>query len=131
MATRMVRYIWKIPRPADPRVAQALMSASYQTAMATNPNTVEVLIRSNIHASTRTQGVYRADAPHITIAVKDTMQQASRTHEASHGYTASIASTVVVDVRPSGYSKPDDTKDTRGKEIWPAGLPYEDIAHNG
>jgi hypothetical protein len=38
-------HVWKFPKPADSRVAQELMSAAYQTAIATNPNACEVLIR--------------------------------------------------------------------------------------
>lgn len=52
-------------------------------------------------------------------------------HEASHGYTTSLQSAVVVNVEASGYVKLDNTKDLRGKEIWPAGLASEDVAHNG
>jgi len=87
--------------------------------------------RSSIHGSTLTQGFYRADAPHITIAAKDENQQREKTHEASHGYTMSLLSAVVVNVKASGYVKPDSAKDARGREIWPAGLPSEEVAHNG
>ena len=87
-----------------------------------------VIRRSNIHASTATQGFYRVDNPHITIATKDEKQSQEKTHEASHGYTTSLQSTVVVDVKASGYVKPDNTKDIKGKEIWPDGLVSEDVA---
>lgn len=45
MATTIIKYIWKIPKPLDPVLAHGLMSAAYKTAMETNPNTREVLIR--------------------------------------------------------------------------------------
>lgn len=90
-----------------------------------------MFFRSNIHTSTITQGFYRADAPHVAVAAKDESQRQERKHEASHGYTASLQSAVVVNVKASGYVKPDSTKDARGKEVWPAGLASEEVAHNG
>lgn len=37
--------MWKFPRPKDEVVAQQLMTAAYQTAIAADPNTTTVLIR--------------------------------------------------------------------------------------
>ncbi|KAL9623412.1 MAG: hypothetical protein Q9160_002305 [Pyrenula sp. 1 TL-2023] len=131
MATRIVRYVWKIPKPSDQETAQALMSAAYQTAVSADPNVREVLIRSRIHGSTKTQGQYRRDAPHITISTKDEAQRQQRTHQASHGYTQSLQSVVVTRVQPSSYVRPDSDKDKSGKTYWPLGLPSEDVAYNG
>lgn len=38
-------YIWKVERPADEKVARALMRAAYHTALQTDPKTTQVLIR--------------------------------------------------------------------------------------
>jgi hypothetical protein len=88
-------------------------------------------LRSGIHAYTNTQGKSRPDAPHIMIAVKDEKQRQEQRHEASHGYTNSMQSAAVTKVVPSGYSKADSTKDSKGKEVWPTGLTSEEVAHNG
>ncbi|KAL4783311.1 hypothetical protein BJX76DRAFT_358173 [Aspergillus varians] len=114
MAARTITYIWKIPRPANEGLARALLHAAYKTAVATDPNTTTALIRSRIHPTTRTGGVYRPDQPHITIAVKNALNLENGTHRASHGYTPHMRSCDVINVRPSEYEKPDSM---RG--VWP------------
>lgn len=40
-----VKYVWKMPRPLKERYAEDLMDAAYYTAMETDPDTKEILIR--------------------------------------------------------------------------------------
>ncbi|SMR64606.1 unnamed protein product [Zymoseptoria tritici ST99CH_3D1] len=61
MAARTIEYIWKITRPKDEAIARALMHAAYQTAVQTDPNTTQVLIRSYVDTSTKTRGMHRPD----------------------------------------------------------------------
>ncbi|SMR62115.1 unnamed protein product [Zymoseptoria tritici ST99CH_1E4] len=71
MAARTIEYIWKITRPKDEAIARALMHAAYQTAVQTDPNTTQVLIRSYVHTSTKTRGMHRPDDPLVTISLKN------------------------------------------------------------
>lgn len=45
MASRTITYVWKIPRPKNEGFARALMAAAYATAMQTDANVTQVLIR--------------------------------------------------------------------------------------
>ncbi|OAA37001.1 hypothetical protein NOR_07277 [Metarhizium rileyi] len=103
MASRQIEYIWKVARPRNEAIARALMYAAYQTAIQTDPNTTQVLIRSYIHASTRSRGTYRKDDPHVTIAIKNPDTVKGDKHQASHGYTAHPRSFNILRVSPSGY----------------------------
>lgn len=51
MASQAIEYIWKIQRPKDEDIAQALMAAAYKTAMETDPNTTQILIRYDLDLS--------------------------------------------------------------------------------
>lgn len=77
------------------------------------------------HPATKTRGWHRPDTPHITIAVKNPQTQQDGTHEASHGYTEAPRSAHVVEVRPSGFTKPDSFK-----SVWPQGLQQEEVQGN-
>lgn len=44
-STRLVSYVWKIPKPLDDVAARALMAAAYKTATAMDPNAKTILIR--------------------------------------------------------------------------------------
>lgn len=50
-------------------------------------------------------------------------------HEAAHGYTRSMHDATLLRTAPSGFVKADNTKDRRGKEIWPGGLQAEVVMH--
>ncbi|KAH8762146.1 hypothetical protein F5883DRAFT_605965 [Diaporthe sp. PMI_573] len=88
-------------------VARALMFAAYKTAIETDPNTTKVLIRSYIHPSTRTQGVYKKDQSHITVSVKNQQTDQAGQHQSSHGYTPGMHSFNVNRVSPSSVIKAD------------------------
>ncbi len=40
-----VKYVWKVARPLKEKDAEALMDAAYYTAMETDPDVKEILIR--------------------------------------------------------------------------------------
>ncbi|KAJ2993826.1 hypothetical protein NUW58_g1725 [Xylaria curta] len=125
MASRGIEYIWKVARPKNEAIAKALMYAAYQTAIQTDPNTSKVLIRSYVHPSTRTCGVYKKDNPHLTISVKTPKTELEGKHQSSHGYTPHINSFNVTKVVPNDYIKDDNVGNT-----WPAEMetrPHETI----
>lgn len=72
-----------------------------------------------------TGGWHRPDAPHITIGVKNPQTQQNGTHQASHGYTETLQSACVVNVKPSGSMKADSVK-----SVWPQGLQQEGVQGN-
>ncbi|KAL9104588.1 MAG: hypothetical protein Q9163_000453 [Psora crenata] len=125
MAPKAITYVWKITRPNDESKARDWMAAAYATAIQTDPNVTQVLIRSGIHPTTFTGGKHVPDAPHITIAVKNPKTQQNGTHETSHGYTESLQSARIVRVKPSGYVKSDSDNN-----VWPQGLPREVVQGN-
>lgn len=149
MATRAITYVWKIQRPPDDLRARVLMAAAYQTAKRVDPNVTTVLVRlvparnkghivtgltwlvrSPIHSSSRINGQWVKDDPHVTICAKNSTQEEMKTHEAAHGYTVSLDDPTLVRHKPSYFEKPDDTRDYRGNEIWPTGLPTEVVMHS-
>ncbi|KAL8944764.1 MAG: hypothetical protein Q9211_000480 [Gyalolechia sp. 1 TL-2023] len=117
MASRAVTYVWKIQRPLLEEKARELMAAAYQTATATDPQVTTVLIRSPIHAETWRNGQLVIDDPHLTVCAKNAAQEQRKTHETAHGYTRSMEDATLLRTNPSGYVKPDNTKDNRGKEV--------------
>ncbi|KAL8773762.1 MAG: hypothetical protein Q9209_001530 [Squamulea sp. 1 TL-2023] len=131
MASKTITYVWKIPRPIDDVAARALMAAAYQIATKTDPHVTTVLVRSPIRATTWKNGKWVRDDPHLTICSKNSSQEQQKIHEAAHNYTKSMQDTTLLRVTPSGFTKADNTKDRRGKEIWPNGLPSEIIMHRG
>lgn len=52
-----------------------------------------------------------------------------KTHQTSHGYVEGVNDPTLREYKPSGYVKPDNTKDSDGDEIWPEGLPSEEVVH--
>ncbi|KAJ5682885.1 hypothetical protein N7462_006050 [Penicillium macrosclerotiorum] len=101
-----IEYIWKIARPKNDTIAKAIMYTAYQTAIQTDPNPVQVLIRSYVHATTKTPGgKFKKDLPHITVPVKNQAMMVRKTHIASHGYTTKIQSVNVTRVTPSAAKK--------------------------
>ncbi|KAI4195987.1 MAG: hypothetical protein LQ348_002371 [Seirophora lacunosa] len=129
MAARAITYIWKYPRPTDQSRALKLMAAAYQTAVATDPNTTSIMIRSDVHSSTKVLGQWSKDEPHLTISFKNRIQEEEKTHETSHGYTKSLDDYTLVRSAPSNYIKRDDIKDVQGRDIWPGGLESETLMH--
>ncbi|SMQ56276.1 unnamed protein product [Zymoseptoria tritici ST99CH_3D7] len=115
MSARTIEYIWKVARPRDEAIARALMYAAYQTAVQTDPDTTQVLIRSYVHTSTKTRGMHRPDDPHVTISLKNSATAQQQKHQTSHGYTNDVRSFNVVKVVPSDY-----IKDDRVAKAWPA-----------
>ncbi|CCF33698.1 hypothetical protein CH063_05839, partial [Colletotrichum higginsianum] len=107
----------KFKRLRNRRTARALMFAADQPAIQTDPNTTQVLIRSYIHPSTRTRGVYVKDNPHITISVKNPETAKQGEHESSHSYTPHLKSFNVVTVVRGGYIKDDRVGNTWPSEI--------------
>ncbi|KAL9012484.1 MAG: hypothetical protein Q9173_002753 [Seirophora scorigena] len=97
--------------------------------MATDPNTTTVLIRSDVHASTRILGKWAKDEPHLTVSLKNRIQEEEKTHETSHGYTIALDDYTLARSVPSKYIKRDDTKDQDGNDIWPGGLQTEIVMH--
>ncbi|KAI4117997.1 MAG: hypothetical protein LQ345_001862 [Seirophora villosa] len=130
MASR-VTYIWKTKRPVLEDHVQKLMAAAYQTATAVDPNVTTILVRSDLHDWTSKSGKWVKDAPHLTVSLKNPVQEEQKTHETSHGYSKSLDDYVIVRAVPSEYIKPDNTKDRDGDEIWPAGLKSETVVHGG
>ncbi|KAI4232266.1 MAG: hypothetical protein L6R40_007458 [Gallowayella cf. fulva] len=133
---RPVKFVWKFPRPQEDHKAQALLKAAYITAMATDPETVVILIRSEGHPTTYCveTSKYVADRPHITIACKNPEQVLSGTHLTSHGYTVSQFNLEIIEVRANEYGEMQDDmfdgKRRRGHErrsLWPDDLPEEEI----
>ncbi|KAL8957710.1 MAG: hypothetical protein Q9193_005092 [Seirophora villosa] len=129
MAARAVTYLWKYPRPSDQSRAIKLMGAAYQTAVATDPNTTSIMIRSDVHNSTWANGQWVQDEPHLTVSLKNKNQEEEKTHETSHGYTKSLDDYTLVRSAPSNYIKRDDIKDSKGRDIWPDGLESETLYH--
>ncbi|CAG7960306.1 unnamed protein product [Penicillium salamii] len=117
MATQAIEYIWKIARPKNEAIARALMYAAYMTAIQTDPQTKIVLIRSYIHPTTRTGGVYVKDKSHITVSVKNLQTIRSGQHQSSHGYTPHLNSFEVNRVSPSSVIKGDSVGGA-----WPASM---------
>ena len=76
-------------------------------------------------------GKYVRDELSITICSKTAAQTQQKNHNVAHGYTKSLKDTQVIRVAPGGSAKPDDTKDPKGKDIWPTGLPSEEVVHTG
>ncbi|KAL8930418.1 MAG: hypothetical protein Q9208_000602 [Pyrenodesmia sp. 3 TL-2023] len=126
---KAVKYVWKMPRPLKERYAEDLMDAAYFTAMETDPDTKEILIRSDAHSTTRIGGEWVADPPHITVSCKNAEQVRSGTHQTSHGYTKSLTDLEILRVTPDGFAKADNTMYKRGKTHWPEGLPEEEKYH--
>ncbi|KAG7110478.1 hypothetical protein HYQ44_010868 [Verticillium longisporum] len=86
----------------------------------------EILIRSDIHNTTKIHGKYQKDpkGPHATLCYKDQNQVESGTHVASHGYVRSMADWTYVSATHHP-EKPDSVKKANRKdEIWP---PSEDL----
>ncbi|KAL8726745.1 MAG: hypothetical protein Q9166_006540 [cf. Caloplaca sp. 2 TL-2023] len=131
MGSKAIKYVWKIMKPEEEHLARQLRAAAYQTAVKTDPNVTTVLVRSSIHGTTWKNGQYVKDRPHLTVCVKNSTQDQQKTHETAQGYTKSMKDPTLTDVRPSGYPKPDNTKDHSGEEIWPDGLPSEVIEDPG
>ncbi|KAK0745744.1 hypothetical protein B0T18DRAFT_410089 [Schizothecium vesticola] len=116
MSARTIEYIWKVARPKNEAIARALMYAAYQTAMQTDPNTTQVLIRSYIPPSIRTGGIYRKDNPHITLSLKNMETAREGKHQTTHGYTPHINSFNVE------YVVPSIIKDDAVGNAWPADM---------
>ncbi|KAF2868285.1 hypothetical protein BDV95DRAFT_610250 [Massariosphaeria phaeospora] len=117
MSSHAIEYIWKIARPKNEAIARALMYAAYETAIKTDSNTTKVLIRSYIHPTTRTGGVYVKDQTHITVAVKNAQTTQLGQHQSSHGYTPDLRSFEVNRVSPSNIIKGDNVNAT-----WPPSM---------
>lgn len=123
----VVKYFWKYPRPQNDDDAENLIHAAHTTAKKIDPTASQVLIRSNIHATTWRNGRYVPDDPHITIAVKNPRQVRDRNHRNIHGYTKSKTDYKIIDVPPTDMVKPDSTLDPKkGKVVWPSGLEGEE-----
>ncbi|KAF7867351.1 hypothetical protein EAF04_005434 [Stromatinia cepivora] len=116
MSGQSIKYIWKFPPPKDVVIQRALILAAYITAIQTDPNPTQVLIRSGIHLTTRTGGVYRPDLSHITVSVKNKQMEQIKQHQASHGYTESATSFNVTKVVPRA-TKPDHIHNS-----WPSAM---------
>ncbi|KAK4233740.1 hypothetical protein C8A03DRAFT_19230 [Achaetomium macrosporum] len=93
MALRQIEFIWKVVRPKDEGAPRAIMYAAWKTAIATDPNTTQVLIR------TFKDGVWQLDKPHITISAKNPDTAKEQKHQSSHSYTPHMTSVNVVEVK--------------------------------
>ena len=83
--------------------------------------------RSDIHDTTKKNGVIMKDDPHITISLKNPQQAWQKKHLTAHGYTKSMNDVQIVKAEERGL-KSDDVKDPEtGREIWPKGLPTENV----
>ncbi|OJD22996.1 hypothetical protein ACJ73_05653 [Blastomyces percursus] len=116
-----IECIWKVARPKNETIVRALMYASYQTAIQTDPNTTRVLIRSYISPSTRTNGAWVKDKPHITVSVKNPQTSQVGQHQTSHGYTPHIKSFDVIRVSPNSNIANDSSS-----LAWPASMETND-----
>ncbi len=74
-----------------------------------------------IHDTTTIAGKVAKNKKHITIAVKNPSQVVDHTQHSVHGYTESL-NPPSENESIAKETKPDNTKDRRGKEIWPHNL---------
>lgn len=77
--------------------------------------------RSYIHPSTRTNGAWVKDKPHITVSVKNPQTSQAGQHQTSHGYTPHITSFDVIKVSPNLYIADDSSS-----LAWPASMETND-----
>lgn len=150
MASRAVKFVWKIAKPPEEQMVRDLMAAAYRLATQEHPYVTTILIRSvqvsivvavynpliqsrrtYIHGTTYQDGKWVKDDPHITISTKTGLQESGGIHESCHGYTKSMDDYTLIRTAPDKYTKSDNTLDIKGKPIWPNDLPSEVVMYQG
>ncbi|KAL8962328.1 MAG: hypothetical protein Q9193_001249 [Seirophora villosa] len=116
-----INFHWKMRRPKDPAIAQNLKDCAHKTAMEVDPATTQVLLREDIHETTKKDGQYVKDDPHITVSLKNPQHVKDKTHHSAHGYTKSVKDHGFVKATSDNNVKPDTDK-----MVWPEGLDEED-----
>ncbi|KAI4178323.1 MAG: hypothetical protein L6R41_008438 [Letrouitia leprolyta] len=131
MASRAVKFVWKIAKPPEEQMVRDLMAAAYRLATQEHPYVTTILIRTYIHGTTYQDGKWVKDDPHITISTKTGLQESGGIHESCHGYTKSMDDYTLIRTAPDKYTKSDNTLDIKGKPIWPNDLPSEVVMYQG
>ncbi|EFY94408.2 hypothetical protein X797_010249 [Metarhizium robertsii] len=116
-------FIYPNLSPKKPRLLK-LVNLAYLTARDKTLYPKEILIRSDLHCTTKIGGKYRTDpkGPHLTMCYKDEGQVQRGTHVASHGYVRSMTDWTFVSASHDP-EKLDTVMRPNGKgRVWP---PYE------